>query len=73
MYSQGQSRQRKVLEILTVALPLETLLEGLVRAALGQLLAYAQPTPGWMDLSLGSVQPAEPAVTRIIVPMPASV
>ncbi len=58
------------MEVLPVAIPLQRLVERLAGTAFGELLADPKPASGGMGLTVALGQPADPAGTRIVFPMP---
>jgi hypothetical protein len=59
----------QIVEVLTIAVPLQPLVEGLVGAALGELFADPKPATGRMILPLALAQPADPSLARVVATM----
>jgi len=67
---EGMHPPGQVVEILAVAVPLQLLVEGIARSALGQPLADPQTAASGMGLALTLAQPTDPPDPRIVAPLP---
>jgi hypothetical protein len=61
----------QVVEVLAVPVPLQALVERLLRSALGQRLADAQAAAGRVPLGLVASKPTDPPGARVVVPVSA--
>src|SRR5262249_61775486 len=62
---------REVVKVLAVAIPLEPVVDGLVRSALGERLADAQPAASGVEFSQVVGESTDPPGAAVIVAMPA--